>query len=127
MGLDPDETSQAVTWHVPEAHYLESWGDAVTMDGTATMQQPMIEPLYGGKTRPSWWLFSLDIRISGRTISFSNHWSLPEPKWRKSLHDGIVVDQVSKPVVPKFSAAYKALRPRRQTGIELVFVPSWST
>ena len=126
LGLDPDETSQAVTWHVPEAHYLESWGDAVTMDGTATVQQPMIEPLYGGKTKAELVAFLSGYKDQRPYDIVRNHWSLPEPKWRKSLHDGIVVDQVSKPVVPKFSAASKPA-PATANGIELVFVPSWST
>ena len=37
-------------WHVPEAHYLESWSDARALDGTATIMQPLIAPLYGGRT-----------------------------------------------------------------------------
>ena len=37
-------------WHLPEAHYLESWGDARALDGTASIQQPLIQPLYGGRT-----------------------------------------------------------------------------
>ena len=45
-----DETSQLVHWHVPEAHYLESWGDTRSYDGTVTIVQPLIEPLYEGRT-----------------------------------------------------------------------------
>src|SRR5207248_10234031 len=37
-------------WHLPRAHYLEAWGDARAWDGTASVTQPLIEPLYGGKT-----------------------------------------------------------------------------
>jgi MoCo/4Fe-4S cofactor protein with predicted Tat translocation signal len=49
-GLFQDETSQFCHWHIPAAHELESWGDARAFDGTVTIQQPLIEPLYGGKT-----------------------------------------------------------------------------
>jgi MoCo/4Fe-4S cofactor protein with predicted Tat translocation signal len=49
-GLYQDETSQLCHWHIPAAHELESWGDARSFDGTVTIQQPLIEPLYGGKT-----------------------------------------------------------------------------
>jgi molybdopterin-containing oxidoreductase family iron-sulfur binding subunit len=49
-GLFQDETSQFCHWHVPAAHELESWGDARAFDGTVSIQQPLIEPLYGGKT-----------------------------------------------------------------------------
>jgi MoCo/4Fe-4S cofactor protein with predicted Tat translocation signal len=45
-----DETSELCHWHVPAAHYLESWGDARSYDGTVTIIQPLIEPLYEGKT-----------------------------------------------------------------------------
>ena len=45
-----DETSDLCHWHIPEAHYLESWGDTRSFDGTATIVQPLIEPLYGSKT-----------------------------------------------------------------------------
>ena len=45
-----DETSQLCHWHVPAAHYLESWGDTRSYDGTVTIMQPLIEPLYDGKT-----------------------------------------------------------------------------
>src|SRR5262249_38602028 len=37
-------------WHLPAAHYLESWGDARTADGTLVPIQPLIEPLFGGLT-----------------------------------------------------------------------------
>ena len=50
LGLHDDETSEVSTWHVPEAHFLESWGDARAYDGTASIVQPLIAPLYGGRT-----------------------------------------------------------------------------
>ncbi len=50
LGMHDDETSQASTWHVPEAHFLESWGDGRAFDGTASLVQPMISPLYDGRT-----------------------------------------------------------------------------
>lgn len=45
-----DETSRLCHWHVPATHYLESWGDTRSYDGTVTIMQPLIEPLYDGKT-----------------------------------------------------------------------------
>ncbi len=48
LGLFEDETSKLSRWHVPAAHFLESWGDAFAFDGTLTSIQPMILPLWGG-------------------------------------------------------------------------------
>ncbi|WP_435007019.1 TAT-variant-translocated molybdopterin oxidoreductase [Tundrisphaera lichenicola] len=50
LGLYDDETSQRCDWHIPAAHFLESWGDARSFDGTASIVQPLIAPLYDGKT-----------------------------------------------------------------------------
>jgi len=49
-GLFQDETSDHCQWHIPAAHELEAWGDARAFDGTVSIIQPLIEPLYGGKT-----------------------------------------------------------------------------
>ena len=48
LGYHEDETSQTAQWHVPQAHFLEQWGDVRTADGTYNVIQPMILPLFGG-------------------------------------------------------------------------------
>ena len=48
LGLYPDETAALCDWHLPQAHFLETWGDARAFDGTASIQQPLIAPLYNG-------------------------------------------------------------------------------
>ena len=48
LGNQRDETGLLSTWHINKAHYLESWSDARSYDGTLTIIQPMIAPLYGG-------------------------------------------------------------------------------
>ena len=48
LGLRTDATAYAATWHVPSAHYLESWGDTKSSTGTHLLLQPLILPLYGG-------------------------------------------------------------------------------
>ena len=50
LGLYENETAAQCTHLVPAAHYLESWGDGRTYDGTWSLTQPLIEPLYAGKS-----------------------------------------------------------------------------
>ena len=50
LGLHNDETGRLSSWHLPRAHYLESWGDSRAWDGALTTTQPLIAPLYGGRT-----------------------------------------------------------------------------
>ncbi len=50
LSMYEDETSAMSTWHVNQAHYLESWGDTRAYDGSVLIQQPLIAPLYNGKT-----------------------------------------------------------------------------
>ena len=49
-GLYENETARRATWFVPAAHYLETWGDARAYDGTYSVIQPLVQPLFGGKS-----------------------------------------------------------------------------
>ena len=49
-GMFLDETATLCHWHVPAAHFLEAWSDARTVDGTVTVVQPLIQPMFGGKS-----------------------------------------------------------------------------
>ena len=50
LGLYEDETSALCHWHIPQTHFLEEWGDARAFDGTVSIIQPLIAPLYDGKS-----------------------------------------------------------------------------
>ncbi len=95
-GLFAEETGAKATWHLPLAHFLESWGDAQAWDGTASVMQPIILPLFGG--RP---VVSLLAQLAMETETGDKKvveatWqgpgkSLADGKaWRRSLHDGVV-------------------------------------
>jgi len=94
LGLYQNETADLCQWHVAQAHELESWGDARAYDGTASIIQPLIAPLYGGKTASEFVAL-----LSGQPDSTSydlvrEYWQKQhtgsdfEAFWRKSLHDG---------------------------------------
>lgn len=99
LSLHNDETSQKCTWHVPLAHFLESWGDARAWDGTYSIVQPLIEPLYAGVTAIE---FLGLIRDPAKTAptgyelvreTFKARFAGAgdfESAWRKALHDGLV-------------------------------------
>ncbi|MGH9460782.1 MAG: 4Fe-4S dicluster domain-containing protein [Vicinamibacteria bacterium] len=95
LGLYDDETAALCHWHVPQAHELESWADARAYDGTVTFNQPLIEPLYGGKT--PYELMSALLDRPGQTAydALREVWqdqveSDFEGFWRRSIHDGFV-------------------------------------
>ncbi len=93
LGLYEDETSLASTWHLPRAHYLESWGDARTWDGTLSITQPLIAPLFGGRTPAEILAFVVNeeqqkaLEILRRT---HRGWAADDRVWRRALHDGYV-------------------------------------
>ncbi|HPM22969.1 MAG TPA: TAT-variant-translocated molybdopterin oxidoreductase [Phycisphaerae bacterium] len=94
-----DETSQRCTWHLPRAHYLESWGDALAWDGSLSIVQPLIEPLYGGRTPLELLALLCDDKLtSGYDIvrrTFGNAFDFGVDRarlWEDALHDGLVAN-----------------------------------
>jgi molybdopterin-containing oxidoreductase family iron-sulfur binding subunit len=108
LGQYFDETSECCHWHIPEAHYLEAWSDARAVDGTASVVQPLIAPLYAGRSAHE--LLSAlvgDHDKSGYSLvreTWRKHWQQAgssgdyEKQWRRILHDGIVADTAFPPV-----------------------------
>jgi MoCo/4Fe-4S cofactor protein with predicted Tat translocation signal len=95
-----DETSELCHWHVPAAHYLESWGDARSYDGTVTIIQPLIQPLYDGRT-PHELLALFSEQYDRRPYDIvKGFWQQEQSKtgsttdfetwWRQSIHDGFI-------------------------------------
>ncbi len=61
-----DETSQVCHWHVPAAHYLESWGDTRSYDGTVTIMQPLIAKIVDQRGNPSPASTAIGSRVTGQ-------------------------------------------------------------
>ena len=95
LGSHVDETGSISNWHINRAHYLESWSDARAYDGTITIIQPMIDPMYGGRTShdvvqallpdPGTTAFQA-VEANARTYIQGDF----AQGWRKALHDGWV-------------------------------------
>jgi molybdopterin-containing oxidoreductase family iron-sulfur binding subunit len=132
LGLYDDETSQRCQWHIPEAHALESWGDALAFDGTATIIQPLIAPLYGGKSAIEF-VASLAAGGSRQGLDLVQAtWKGRNPGgnfdafWRKTLRDGVVAGSAAKPksVTLKSPLSLPALAPEPAgSSFEVVFRP----
>ena len=127
LGLYVDETAEQCQWHVNEAHYLESWSDARAYDGTACLIQPLIIPLYGGKTahdllavmgnQPGIAAYDI-VREYWKTQLGANF----EQAWKQALHDGFLPNTApaAKTVALKGDWA-ASLSPVAAGGQEIVF------
>ncbi len=142
LGLSVDETAPHAGWHVPEAHFLEGWGDCRAADGTASVVQPLIEPLFGGKSAIELiGLLATGEETSGHDL-VQETWKtlLPatadaadpdlafETSFNKVLHDGLLADSATPPTGLSAAAvpaeAFDALSAPVAAGLELSFRPS---
>lgn len=98
-----DETARLAHWHIPAAHMLETWGDGRAYDGSASLVQPLIKPMHGGRSA----LQMLDAIATGvdreaRDL-LMDYWRSAydgadfQRFWRRSLHDGTVAGSASPP------------------------------
>ncbi|MDQ6912831.1 MAG: 4Fe-4S dicluster domain-containing protein [Verrucomicrobiota bacterium] len=127
IGLFHNETAEICRWHAPEAHSLESWSDAFAFDGTPTIMQPMIEPLFGGKSRHELLAALLEEAPSSsyeivRAFWRDKHGGADfEQGWRKALHDGLF-SAAAASAVPAPALAQQ-LEPARSGGLHLLIRP----
>ncbi len=133
FGAREDETAKLCVWHLPQAHFLEAWGDVRTFDGTVSLIQPLIEPLFEAKSTIE--LLSL---LSGankagydlvREVARGDYLSgfFTEWYWKKSLFDGVVAGSARKPEsvtinTGGISAAIEPAKKRAESMLELTFV-----
>ncbi len=96
LSLHDNETSHECEWSVPAAHFLECWGDGRGWDGTHTLQQPLIQPLFGGRSQIGFLAGILGRGPDGRDLvrtTFNRLFpAAQDADWDKALHDGLVAD-----------------------------------
>lgn len=96
LSIYKNETTDHVHWHVPETHYLETWSDVRSYDGTASIIQPMITPLYEGRSAHEMLAIFTDQAGTSPYDLVQTYWKTQHPAtdfdgwWRRALHDGLV-------------------------------------
>ncbi|GEP09052.1 4Fe-4S dicluster domain-containing protein [Methylobacterium gnaphalii] len=106
-GLHGDETAGATQWHLPLSHELESWSDLRATDGTASLVQPLIRPLYRSRSiHEIMALVANQPAVSGYDLvraTWREAWKERgdfESLWRRSLHEGLIPDSAAPSVDP---------------------------
>ena len=131
-GLYDDETAELCHWHIPQAHFLESWSDARAYDGTVGIVQPLIAPLYHGRSHHELLaLLTGDVGQSAHDL-LHEYWRTQHSQqqfenfWEKTLHDGVMPGTALPAISPKLSLDYGKLPnspTANQQAIEVVFRP----
>ncbi len=102
-GLYVDETAMHCHWHVNATHFLEQWGDARTFDGTISLIQPLIAPLYSGRSDIEMVAAFLGLEQAAGFDIVQGYWKSQHSGtdfnnwWRQALHDGFVPNTANAP------------------------------
>ena len=147
-GLQQDETAQLCEWHIPMSHPLEMWGDARAYDGTVSIIQPLIAPLYQSKS-PYEILAAFNPQVDDQSAAdrqadqpgpeqsgydmIRSYWTAQKPAadfeawWRKSVHDGVIAGSALPAKTPANAPAIKGLSAASAqaaaAGLEISFHP----
>jgi MoCo/4Fe-4S cofactor protein with predicted Tat translocation signal len=104
LGYYEDETSEKSDWNFPATHYLESWGDATTSDGTVVPIQPLIQPLFGGLTELEFLgrIFGEPLLQNSYQVVRSTYVGVTDENWKKVLFNGFFSESMAKPIEGDF-------------------------
>ncbi|HEY5373424.1 MAG TPA: TAT-variant-translocated molybdopterin oxidoreductase, partial [Polyangiaceae bacterium] len=132
LSLYEDETSERCSWHLNAAHYLESWGDALSWNGTLSIVQPLIAPLYNGRSA-----LEVVAQFAGSEkpdalalVRMTHAFGLgSEHAWRRALSAGVLEGSAAARVEPKLKPLGKVALAEAELGglalgngkLELVF------
>ncbi len=128
LGSHVDETGQISHWHIPAAHYLESWSDVRAYDGTVSIVQPMIDPLYGGRSAHDVFQALLDEPMLSAYEAVRATWQPVikgdfETGWRKVLHDGWIADTAFSRTGKPQASIPQVPAPSSRDALEIIFRP----
>ena len=143
LGTHHDETSRLCQWHLPEIHYLEAWSDGQAYDGTCALAQPLIEPLYEGRSAHEVLaLLAGERDAAGRKLVqryWRKRWSDVasaddfERRWQLALHDGVIADTSLAPAEIALAADWQRhlddppnephAEPSAPDSLDLIFLP----
>jgi Fe-S-cluster-containing dehydrogenase component len=131
LGSHVGETGTEAIWHLPAAHYLESWSDVRSYDGTVSVIQPLIEPLYGGHTSHELIQAMLDDPQLSAYEAVRETWKPVLSKggdfelgWRKVLHAGWIEGTAYQGEAPSMrGTSNSAPTPSSKDAFEVIFRP----
>jgi molybdopterin-containing oxidoreductase family iron-sulfur binding subunit len=129
LGLYGDESAMRCRWRLPMSHPLESWSDLRAFEGTASIVQPLIRPLYDSRTAHELLAIMLgELSPSSHGIVMAN-WRARSGAsdfttwWREVLHNGVIPDTASHPVAATSAALPEARPASAADGFTLTIAP----
>ncbi len=139
LSLRDDETSRRCSWRIARSHPFESWGDARSRDGVASLVQPLIAPLYESTTSIDLLAALVDAGDRGALRHVKAHWSTAtgldpvgfEAQWERWLRQGVIpgtaeLEEAAPVDVAAVASALGRLPGGKGDGLELAFAPSYA-
>lgn len=129
-GSHLNETAAKCRWHVNAAHYLEAWSDVRAYDGTCSIVQPLISPLYNGKSEHELLAILTDHPEQTSYQTVRTYWETQTPggadfesSWRQSVYIGFVANTMSPPRSLRVKNTNFSSAQNLATGTELIIRP----
>ncbi|HET9595956.1 MAG TPA: Fe-S-cluster-containing hydrogenase [Anaeromyxobacteraceae bacterium] len=131
-----DETAPRASWVLAASHPFESWGDARAHDGTVSLVQPLIQPLFESTTEVEVLAAFANEADAGPYRLLREYWAGQskggdfERRWEGWLAKGVVEGTAAPPVQAApdpgaVAAAVKGAAPGEGGGLEASFVPDY--
>ena len=127
-GCYADETAELSNWHVPLSHPLEAWSDLRSIDGTASLVQPLIRPLYRSHTEHEYIALLTNGDMASPRDLVRRTWQAQagadfETWWTRALHDGVIAGSAADPLRPAEPKLPQMPEPRAASEFQVVLQP----